>query len=276
MANPKINEYLSRIGIRKYSGLDTALISEFGPGEGNRHIENLTQLFDQSEERLFSGTGSPSRLFRQEELVDYLNQDLKLSILASSFYDRIFFRRAMEYILEYGSLLGGDILDIGCGNGILTCFLATERPDSPVTGTDLSANALLTAGKLAERLQLKNALFQKPRILQGNVYDAVFSCRTVHENVAWRPLCENMGRPALPLDELTKRHQNYACELAGLIKPEGYLLSIERYEDDDAYAAFIRALGRAGLRQKSGAHIGFSCKNGDETGVFQANVFQKK
>ena len=72
----EVKEYLSRIGIRKINELDTALIEMFGPEEGDRHIEKLTELFDRSEERLLYGGGDTVYLHRQEELVDYWNQSL--------------------------------------------------------------------------------------------------------------------------------------------------------------------------------------------------------
>ena len=58
MNDPAIKDYLSQIGIRRISELDTALIEHFGQEDGERHIERLTELFDQSEERLVSGTGN--------------------------------------------------------------------------------------------------------------------------------------------------------------------------------------------------------------------------
>lgn len=137
----EIKEYLSRVGIRRVTELDTALTEAFGQKEGESHIERLTKLFDQSEERLVYGKGNTRYLHRQQELVDYLNQSLEMSLLASSFYDRVFFRRVLEYLVQYDTFCAGDIADIGCGDGILTCYLALCNPDSNVTGLDLSRNA---------------------------------------------------------------------------------------------------------------------------------------
>ena len=121
MQNVEIKEYLSRAGIRKVTELDTALLETFGQEEGWKHIERLTELFGRSEERLLYGTGDTVYLHRQEELVDYLNQSLRMSILAASFYDRVYFRRVMEYLREHDSFWTGDIFEFGCGNGIL-CY----------------------------------------------------------------------------------------------------------------------------------------------------------
>lgn len=276
MQDLDIKEYLSQAGIRRIHELDTALIEAFGQDEGERHIERLTQLYDQSEARLVYGAEGTFFLHRQEELVDYLNQNLQMSLLAASYYDRVFFKRVMEYLVRYDSYLAGALVDIGCGNGILTCFLARCHPEMTVTGLDLSHNAVLAAEELAARLEVHNVHFCSAGGLWQKCCDTLFSCRTVHENVQWRALCVEPKPAALPVEEHARLHGAYAKELAARIKPEGYLISVERYEEDNAYAGLCCALERAGLCQIKGTHMQFSCKNGDNTAVFQAGIFQKR
>lgn len=276
MTNPEITDYLACIGIRKINELDTALIEAYGREEGGRHIDNLNALFDRAEERLLRGSKDTPYLRRQEALVDYLNQSPEMSLLASSFYDRVFFRRAMEYLLRHDHFFSGNIFDIGCGNGILTCFLALRHPDSQVTGIELSPNAIHVATKLAKRLQISNVQFMEPGALPSKSCDTLLSCRTAHENVTFRPLCEEVTKPALSLPELAERHKKYAAELSELIKTKGCLISIERYEDDNAYAGLKCALNHAGFVPEHGTHMQFSCKNGDETATFQGIVYKKE
>lgn len=213
-------------------------------------------------------------LHRQEELVDYLNQSIQMSILAASFYDYVFFRRVMDYLLKYERYWTGDILDIGCGNGILSCFLAMLHPESSVTGLDLSRNAVSVAEELAGSLSAENVHFACAKESGGRTYDTLFSCRTVHENVVWRPLIEESKATPLSTEEQTKRHEEYAKTLSAFVKPQGYLISVERYEDDIAYAGFLCALTGAGLCTVKGTRMQFSCKNGDEMAAFQASIFQ--
>ncbi len=275
MLDPRIKEYLSQVGICKIPEMDTALLSAFGEEEGARHVERMMELFDRSEERLIYGAKDTSYLYRQDALVDYMNQSLEMSLLGSSFYDRVFFRRAMDYLLRYESFWRGDILDHGCGNGILTCFLAWMHPESSVTGVDLSANAVSVAGELARRLQVDNVRFGGRQAAERERYNVLFSCRTVHENIACIPLCRESQRSVLSAEEQIKRHEEYTKILSVFIKPKGYLISVERYEDDEAYAGLVGALIRSGFCQVKGSHMQLSCKNGDETAVFQAAVFQK-
>lgn len=281
MSDLRIKEYLAQVGIRRVHELDTALLEAFGQEEGEKHIKKLTELYDRSEERLVYGSKDTAYLRRQEELVDYLNQSLQMSLLAASFYDRVFFRRAMEALLRYEQFFAGDILDMGCGNGILTCFLARIHPDASVTGLDLSQAAVSAARELAGRLQADNVRFacsQAPgqkKYEKNDYHDTVFSCRTVHENVKWKPLIEEKKEAPLSIEEQAKRYEGYVKELSTLVKPQGYLVSIERCEEDDVCAGLVRALAGAGLCQVKGTCIQFSCKNGDEMAAFQAMVFQK-
>lgn len=270
MLDTGIKEYLSKVGITRVSELDTALLEAYGQDEGEAHIRRLTELFDQSEQRLLYGTGDTPYFQRQEELVDYLNQSLQMSLLAASFYDRVFFRRVMEYLLKYDSYLNGDMLDVGCGNGILTCFLALKHSSSMVTGLDLSAKAVAVAKELAGGLQAGNVEFIHAKASQrSRLCDTLFSCRTVHENIAGRALYKKSEK------DQAKRYETYAGELAVLVRPGGNLVSVERYEDDSAYAAFVHALERTGFCQIRGTYMQFSCRDGDKTARFQGMIFQK-
>ena len=51
------------------------------------------------------------------------------------------------------------IVDIGCGNGIISCFLAKTFPESKIIGQDLNANAIACARELATKLELSNTEF---------------------------------------------------------------------------------------------------------------------
>jgi SAM-dependent methyltransferase len=51
------------------------------------------------------------------------------------------------------------ILDLGCGNGLVTCFVAWQLPASSVVGVDRCRNALRVGAALAKRLRLKNVSF---------------------------------------------------------------------------------------------------------------------
>ncbi len=273
MAASEIKEYLDRVGIRKINELDTALIETYGSEKGQEHIDTLTGLFDRVDMQIM-GSKDVRFPYQQEELVNFLNQDETMGLLAASFYDRIFYKKALGYLLANVSHISGDILDMGCGNGILTCFLAEKFPDVHLLGEDLSENAVKLAQGLAAKLDLQNVGFYPAKTYSTDCSaQTVISCRTVHENIEWPALDV---RSQLSLEELKGLHEPYCQYLAMLTKPGGCLISIERYEDDISYASFIKTLEKYGFSRVTGTHEQFSCKNGDEIGTFQANVFKKE
>lgn len=150
-----------------------------------------------------------------------------------------------------------------------------QHPNARVTGMDLSQNAIFVAKELAEKLQIGNTHFVDSKTPLPQKYDTLFSCRTVHENIAWKALCKEPKPAVLSIEEHAKRHNKYAMQLSELVKTGGYLVSIERYEDDNVYAGLLCAINHTGFCQIRGTHIQFSCKNGDGTAAFQAMVFQK-
>ena len=111
---------------------------------------------------------------------------------------------------------------------------------------------------------MNNVRFSGPEVPWKGKCDTLFTCRTVHENVAWRALCEEAKASALSVEEREKQHRQYAEKLSALIKPQGYLVSVERYDEGNAYAGLVHALERLGVRQVKGTHMQFSCKNGDD------------
>ena len=57
-------------------------------------------------------------------------------------------------------IVAPDVIDVGTGGGAIALAIASERPDSNVTATDSSVDALKLAGENARRLGLSLALVQ--------------------------------------------------------------------------------------------------------------------
>jgi cyclopropane fatty-acyl-phospholipid synthase-like methyltransferase len=53
------------------------------------------------------------------------------------------------------------VLDLGCENGVLTCFYAILWPDEKVFGVKRSQAAVSAARELAKRLGLANVSFEQ-------------------------------------------------------------------------------------------------------------------
>jgi len=73
-----------------------------------------------------------------------------------------------EWILSWDLPESQQVLDMGCGSGVLGLTLATERPGWEVTLADVSPDALALARENATRLETGNA-----RFIQSDLFSAV-------------------------------------------------------------------------------------------------------
>jgi SAM-dependent methyltransferase len=73
------------------------------------------------------------------------------------------------------------VLDVGCGDGLVTNFYATIYPDADVVGLDTCGLCLITTRTIAARLGLKNLLIVQgdfvdgPSIFHGQTFDLVLA-----------------------------------------------------------------------------------------------------
>jgi len=125
-------------------------------------------LYLQFDRPLEEGTLSPLR-----EMLKRRGEGVPLQhILGNVFFHRREFKcdpRALvprpeteelaEWILSWDKPGPADILDMGCGSGVLGLTLAAERPDWQVTLADISLEALSLARENAESLGLPSASF---------------------------------------------------------------------------------------------------------------------
>lgn len=79
------------------------------------------------------------------------------------------------------------ILDVGCDNGIVTCFLATLYPEAEVIGIDKQPEAIDCAKELAQKCNLSNVSFLNLDIGQAltqfekQSFDLIVSLSVFHE-----------------------------------------------------------------------------------------------
>ena len=78
------------------------------------------------------------------------------------------------------------VLDLGCENGVLTCFIASIWPDSTVIGVDRSGPAIVAARALSDKLGLKNVSFKHSHAIDfmkanPNRFSMVSATLAMHE-----------------------------------------------------------------------------------------------
>ena len=77
----------------------------------------------------------------------------------------------------------GRILDMGCGFGLFSLFLAMRSPERSIHGIDLSASRIDAARRCAEKMRLSNVQFEQADIrdytVQGE-WDGIFTLDLLH------------------------------------------------------------------------------------------------
>lgn len=178
------------------------------------------------------------------------NRSMQTSIAVSGGFDGDIIRKTCNWIDTHRHLFGRRILDVGCDNGIVSCFIAMTLPDACVTAIDRCSEAIDVAKQLAKRMHLSNITFCDSAQFDFNAeqYDTVFSSRTMQENLNREYTKEDRTRLFdAQVDQYRNAAEDYAQFLCGLVAEGGNLISIERVHKDPLYLAWLLSLNENGL-----------------------------
>ncbi len=143
-------------------------------------------------------------------------------------------------------------LDLGCGGGIATCFLALNNPEARVVGVDSNEVAIGTARRFASELGLLNVEFVVSPVGElnlGESFDFVTSSAVWAETQTW----VHAARWWSAVNQLPKflQHQPMTSRLAEAVvrhlDTDGVYLSLERCRDLAGLGAWVGEQQRAGL-----------------------------
>ena len=190
----------------------------------------------------------------------------------SGMYDAEIYMAFAQWLEKNRMKFGAEVLDIGCDCGVFTCLMARLFPDSHFTAVDRSKNALEAARQLAEKLELTNVEFIRKDVRdlkKDQIFDTVCSFRTAQENRK-----DHMFNLFAPLPELLESYKkvsaDYARRIAPHVKPNGYLLSIERMNVDPMFYNWIRNLNENGCVMISSSYEELMCQELDAQSRFLA------
>ena len=273
----KILKPLEDLGLDKISDIEEALEKAFG----KERADVITAEWDQRSKE----TDSELRPGSQNELYDFLHSDPELSMIVTCYTDASIIRSFCLWLYDHRSLFGKEILDAGCGTGILSCFIGLMLPDSHVTAIDRSESCIKTAMWIKEKIGAENVEFRcspVEKVLSEEsapgFFDTVLSSRTFHENIGIRKTEIRF----LPFSEQIKTYKSiyrdYCSQLSKRVKQDGHLICMERNYMDTELLGFFRALRDAGLELIPQTITELKCEESDfkEPSVFQAFAAKKK
>ncbi len=230
-----VTAYLNKVNIKKQDNLKQILTNTYGT-EG---AKNLARAFEAI--RIKKETDDV------DERYDFIHSDYDFSMLMTSFQDGDILKQTLNWLNSIRGSIGKTVLDIGCENGITTCFLASILPESTFLGIDRSANGIAIAKTIREKLGLENIVFMEGdyTTLDSKNFDTVLALRILDENIK-----EEDCRFASFSEQLKAKKSQYetqADQLARLVAPEGNLVIMDMDKEDVSSLALLDLLRQSGM-----------------------------
>jgi SAM-dependent methyltransferase len=188
----------------------------------------------------------------RDNLYAHKNASLGLTLLVSAFARGLVHKRFLEALDSYAPQASA-ILDVGCENGFLTCFLALRWPKARIVGIDPCPEAIDCACQLAARLRITNVEFivsdaaNIPSKVAGSLFDLILSVtiwqeagvfpRKRESSLASSNFSESIAVPSCP---------EYSA-IAGMLAPDGQWIAAEMIELPQVFWWWCRALNSVGL-----------------------------
>lgn len=171
-------------------------------------------------------------------------------------FDSKCYRDFVEWLLSEVREEPSNVLDLGCGNGVLTCLLAHLWPNARVIGVDRNENGLAVARSASARVGLKNVEFRQSNFghLRDSIpeaaFDLIIAVKVFHEMLAIPDGLDTPGYSVTDLDfpELTNSNTQGLGELCCSLAQHGRLVSVDRWNNPDRLIWFIRSAEASGMR----------------------------
>lgn len=183
------------------------------------------------------------------------NNTLSLSIDVTSQYHSQMYQKFLSWFLRRKFPKPKSLLDVGCDNGILTCFYARLYPEAEVVGIDKCEQGIACACQLASMLDLANVRFEVRDLLNqeeafpDQSFNLIVATTVFHEVLDF-PEDFPEGRSG-SIEEKKNEWEDSVRIVANLVKRledhVGTFVSMERWGDAATLAWWIRLLNRAGL-----------------------------
>ena len=132
------------------------------PLSEERFVDRLSRQYGKLGDQIIDQINERASGNLTDDFYEAKNSNKGLSLLLSSQFNWDFYHHYLSWFDDsITSEKITSLLDVGCDNGILTCYYAYRFPDAAVVGIDRCSNAISVAKMLANRLNLKNVSFEQ-------------------------------------------------------------------------------------------------------------------
>jgi 16S rRNA G527 N7-methylase RsmG len=229
---------------------------KLNPSKGDRQFWSLLKERNDKKlvDRLIAEIDSRAEGSKSDDLYSIKNNNLQLSLDFAN-YSADMYRRYFEWFLGRASSQPNNLLDIGCDNGIVTCYYSKLFPNAKIIGIDTNKEGIQCAIELAQQLSIPNVNFLHGDIrnietlMQDASFDVITSLRSLHECVGEFP---ELGPHWTTLEILTEKSNSQIQELLGIINKllrdeKSGFISCERLPGLDEIAQWVKELEAADL-----------------------------
>lgn len=219
------NQFWQRIGGQ--FGVDT-----------QRHLESIIQARADND-----GRG---------DIYSAKNQNLALSVEFSRWSADLYWRY-LEWFVTHIPRSPRAILDVGCDNGVVTCFYAWRYPEATIVGMDINASGIRCARELAKAIGVSNAAFIESNIANAGqhfgegYFDVVTSLRSFNEIIGIPYFPPHWRRDDIEFD--LGPVEPALLGVQSVMDKEGMLVSADRFFGvlTDGLVWWAKKLGTIGL-----------------------------
>jgi SAM-dependent methyltransferase len=190
----------------------------------------------------------------REDLFRAKNATLALSIDSSLAWSSDLYRLQLDQLARVIERIRPQlVIDVGCEQGLVTCFIASLSPGSRVVGLDVRPEALERARELAGALAIANVEFGHCDLAAGTGDDDGADLTLTSRAVLGEAIAPADDRPPevlpgeIPAEPDWRESADLAAgTLARITKPGGVLVSIER-SGTSGIVRWASALAAAGF-----------------------------
>lgn len=238
--NNIIEEYFSKIGLKEVNDRD-----QFFKDVQEKYKINMTQNLDLA------------MSLRQDKsngkIYSIKNNNLETSLDFGGYYFDLY-KEFFAWLIQNADLDNKKILDLGCDNGIATCFLATVYPNAKIVGVDKGKKGIKCAEELAKKLDLKNIEFKTvdakkvDKFFKEEKFDAVVSIRSILEITNLPKLksfwsIDDIEKSLVVANSVVK----FLKSIEKVMADDAKLITFERLASLEEILNFVKSMRESGL-----------------------------